>query len=145
MPDSTTNFSLNKPLVNNPTDADVWGGLLNDNADDLDEILSKDQFHALITSPTDKTYVLAQKMRHGGVITETTTDCAEGTATATFAIDGTPLGGTANSVSTTEQSQAHASANSFSAGATLSVTISANSGCRDLAISVFYTRTSAGS
>ena len=145
MPNSTTNFSFNKPLVNNATDADVWGGYLNDNWDDVDELISKEQFHVLITSPTNKTYVLAQKMRHAGTITETTTDCSEGTATATFNIDGTPLGGTANSVSTTEQSQAHASSNTFSAGDTLSVAVSSNSGCKDLAISVFYTRTSAGS
>lgn len=145
MPNLTTNFSLNKPLVNNATDADSWGGQLNDNSDDLDEIISKEQFHVLITAPQDKTYVLAQKMRHAGTITETTTDCSAGTATATFKINGINLGGTANSVSTTEQSQAHASSNTFSAGDTLSVTISSNSGCEDLAISVFYTRTSAGS
>lgn len=36
MPTSTTNLSLNKPLVNNPTDADLWGGYLNTNFDTLD-------------------------------------------------------------------------------------------------------------
>lgn len=36
MPSSTTNFSLNKPLVNNATDQDLWGGYLNDNFDTID-------------------------------------------------------------------------------------------------------------
>lgn len=36
MPNLTTNFSYNKPLVNNATDADLWGGQLNTNWDDVD-------------------------------------------------------------------------------------------------------------
>lgn len=40
MPDSTTNYSFNKPLVNNPTDADLWGGYLNANWDDADSIFN---------------------------------------------------------------------------------------------------------
>lgn len=40
MPNSTTNYSFNKPLVNNATDADLWGGYLNTNWDDVDGILN---------------------------------------------------------------------------------------------------------
>lgn len=36
MPNLTTNYSLNKPLVNNATDQDLWGGYLNDNMDTID-------------------------------------------------------------------------------------------------------------
>lgn len=36
MPTTTTNFGLKKPLVNNPTDQDLWGGFLNDNFDTID-------------------------------------------------------------------------------------------------------------
>lgn len=36
MPNTTTNFTLNKPLVNNATDEDLWGGYLNDNMDTID-------------------------------------------------------------------------------------------------------------
>lgn len=36
MPNLTTNFRYNKPLVNNATDADLWGGQLNTNWDSLD-------------------------------------------------------------------------------------------------------------
>jgi len=33
---TTTNLSLNKPAVNDPTDEDLWGGQLNTNMDTLD-------------------------------------------------------------------------------------------------------------
>jgi hypothetical protein len=39
MPTLTANYSLNKPLVNNPTDEDLWGVQLNDNMDTIDEEL----------------------------------------------------------------------------------------------------------
>lgn len=39
MPSLTTNFSLNKPLVNSATDQDLWGGYLNDNEDTVDAAL----------------------------------------------------------------------------------------------------------
>lgn len=39
MPTLTSNFSFNKPLVNDPIDEDLWGGQLNDNWDSIDTIL----------------------------------------------------------------------------------------------------------
>ncbi len=39
MPNLTTNYNFNKPLVNNATDADIWGDQLNSNWDDLDGLL----------------------------------------------------------------------------------------------------------
>ena len=39
MPTLTTNFSLNKPLVNDPVDEDLWGGQLNTNMDTIDDRL----------------------------------------------------------------------------------------------------------
>ena len=39
MPTTTTNFGLNKPDVNNPDDADLWGGYLNADMDELDTIV----------------------------------------------------------------------------------------------------------
>lgn len=43
MPSLTTNYSLNKPLVNNATDQDLWGGYLNDNMDTIDTQLLLDR------------------------------------------------------------------------------------------------------
>ncbi len=39
MPTLTSNFGLLKPLVNDPTDQDLWGGYLNTDMDDLDGLL----------------------------------------------------------------------------------------------------------
>jgi len=39
MPTQTTNYNLLKPLVNDPTDEDLWGGELNDDLDDIDTLL----------------------------------------------------------------------------------------------------------
>lgn len=94
-----------------------------------------------IASPSDKDYKIVVKMAHGGTITETTTVSASGTCTATFKVNTTALGGTANSVSSTEQSQAHASSNTFVAGDDIVITISSNTSCADMSFSIKYTRT----
>lgn len=39
MPNLTPNYNFNLPLVNNATDADLWGGQLNSNWSDLDTLL----------------------------------------------------------------------------------------------------------
>ncbi len=39
MPSSTTNYAFNLPLVNDPIDADLWGGQLNANWTSLDALL----------------------------------------------------------------------------------------------------------
>lgn len=39
MPTFTTNYQLSKPLVNNATDQDLWGGELNDDMDSIDTLL----------------------------------------------------------------------------------------------------------
>lgn len=93
-----------------------------------------------IASPADKSYKIAVKMPHGGTITETTTISVSGTCTATFKINTTALGGTANSVSSSEQSQAHSSANVFSAGDDVVLTVSSNSSCADMSFMIKYTR-----
>ena len=36
MPNTTTNYALYKPLVNDATDEDLWGGYLNDSMDLID-------------------------------------------------------------------------------------------------------------
>jgi hypothetical protein len=94
-----------------------------------------------IASPSDKSYKLVVKMPHAGTITEATTISVSGTCTATFKVNSTALGGTANSVSSAEQSQAHASTNTFVAGDDIVLTVSANSSCVDMSFSLKYTRT----
>jgi len=52
MPTLTTKFGFQKPLVNNSVDADLWGGQLNTNFDDLDDYLS------LLTSSKSATFTV---------------------------------------------------------------------------------------
>ncbi len=94
-----------------------------------------------IETVANKTYKIVVKMPHGFTITEATTISDSGTCTATFKINTTALGGTANSVSSSETSQSHGSANVGSAGDDVQLTVSSNSTCLGLAFSLKYTRT----
>lgn len=100
-----------------------------------------EQISGFIASPSDKSYTIVLKMAHAGTVTETTTKSVSGTCTATFKVNSTALGGTANSVSSSETSQAHASTNTFSAGDDIVLTVSANSTCVDMSFTIKYTRT----
>lgn len=95
----------------------------------------------LIPSLTNQDYRLVINIPYACTINETTTRCTSGTATATFKINTTALGGTANSVSSSEQSQTHSSANAVAAGDDIVLTISANAACLNLSFTVKFTRT----
>ena len=97
--------------------------------------------HWLIEEPKDKTYTVAQKVARACTITEVTTRCTAGTATVTIKINGTSLGGTANSASTTEQSQSHSSANEVAAGDTVTIVVSSTSGAEMISVSIAGTVT----
>jgi hypothetical protein len=85
-------------------------------------------------------YDLIIEMPHAGTIASTTTKSTAGTCTATFKVNTTALGGTANSVSTSQAKQAHASSNTFVAGDDIRVTISANAACANISFTIEYTR-----
>lgn len=74
---------------------------------------------------TASTYRIALKMPFGVVIDNVTSICDSGTSTATVKIDAVALGGTANAVSSVEQSQAHSATNIAATGTDLSVTFTA--------------------
>lgn len=93
-----------------------------------------------IETADDKTYKIVVKMPHAFTITEATTISESGTCTATFKINTTALGGSANSVSSSETSQAHASTNTGAAGDDVQLTVSSNSSCLGLSFSIKYTR-----
>lgn len=84
------------------------------------------------------TKTLVQKVSFSGTVTETTTQSGTGTATFTFGVNGVAFSGTANDVSTVEQSQTHSTA--FVAGDTIAVTITSVSLCENAAFSIWYTR-----
>lgn len=136
----TTNVQLYKPTVGG--DADVWGSRLNDNADTLESWLSVWDAQATIAVPTNTTYPMILYAPFDGTTTAVRAKCDSGSITVTGKIDGVALGGTANSVTTTTSSQAHASSNSFSAGDALTFTTSSNASCVNLQVQFHGTRTS---
>lgn len=74
MPTTTTNYSLYKPLVNDATDEDQWGGYLNDNMDTLDLELAKYRIVTAVTSSANATTLnLALGYNFSHTFTENTT------------------------------------------------------------------------
>lgn len=73
-------------------------------------------------------------------INKTTTVSRSGSCTATWKIDGTPLGGAADTVTSTETSTTRSSANSVAIGQDVEVTISANATCIDMEAMIEITR-----
>lgn len=80
----------------------------------------------LIEYPEDKDYRVVVNAAVARTITGVTTRTGSGTCTVTAKINTTALGGTANSASTGEQTQAHSSANEVAAGDDIVLTVSAS-------------------
>jgi len=110
---------------------------------DLDDRLdnSVDMWSYTILVPANDTYIIQMKVPFGCTVVETTTKTGAGTATVTYKINTTALGGAAHSATTTENSIARSSANAIIDGDDFSATISAVSGCTKLSLSAKYTRT----
>lgn len=95
----------------------------------------------LIEYADDKDYRVVVNSALARTITGVTTRSNAGTCTLTVKINTTALGGTANSVSTTEQTQAHASANTVAAGDDIVLTISSNSIAENVSVTLTGTLT----
>lgn len=95
----------------------------------------------LIAAPANGDDKVIVKSPFAFTITEATTISESGTGTLTIKINSTPLGGTANSVSSSEQSQAHASANSVAIGDDLVFTWSGVSSLSKVSVTLACTRT----
>jgi len=100
-----------------------------------------EEFSVVIAYPSAKDYRLVIKAAVGRTITEVVTRSVSGTCTATVKVDTTALGGTANSVSSSEQSQLHTTSNTWGVGADLVLTVSSVSSCVDMTLTVKTTRT----
>lgn len=114
--------------------------VVNAHAGNIDELVL-DFLGGLIEKLSDREYKLILNCPFTGTIQSTTTISTTGTATATFSINGTNLGGTANSVSDTEEEQVHASANTFVDGDDIEVTISSNASCENMSFTIKFLRT----
>ena len=128
----------------------TWGSITGTLADQTDLATAlngkagtsqTDFIAGFIEIPDNQDYRLVVNAPYAMTITSTTTRCVSGTCTATFKINTTALGGTANSVSTAEQEQAHASANAVAAGDDIVLTVSSNSSCEDMSFTIKFTRT----
>jgi hypothetical protein len=87
-----------------------------------------------VETVANQDYVLSYDMPFAGTITALRTKTQSGTCTVTGYIGATDLGGTANSASSSAESQAHASDNTFAVGNTVKITISANSAALSLEV-----------
>ena len=94
----------------------------------------------LIEYPDDKDYLVLLNWPYGVTIDSITTKCVSGTCTVTGKINGTPLGGASNSASTSEQVQTHETANVIQPGDDFVLTVSSNSSCEGLSVTVAGTR-----
>lgn len=91
--------------------------------------------------PDAKDYRMVVNAALARTITSVTTRSSTGTATLTVKINTTALGGTANSVSTTEQTQTHTTANSVAAGDDIVFTVSSVSSCENVSVTLAGTLT----
>lgn len=107
----------------------------------IPDFVQTDFISGIMPIALDGDYRLIVNLPYAATITSTTTRCVSGTATATFKINTTALGGTANSVSSTENEQPHSSANSAAAGDDIVLTISSASTCVGLSFTIEFTRT----
>lgn len=98
----------------------------------------------LIEIADNKDYRVLVNAPFGFSITSVTTRSATGTCTLATKINATALGGTANSVSTSEQTQAHTTANTVAAGDDVVLTVSSNSGAEDVSVTLACSLTLGG-
>lgn len=95
----------------------------------------------IIEFPDDGDYVFPAAFGRPTVITDVVTECDSGTCTLTVKIGSTPLGGTANAVSTSRDTKSHTTANAAVDGNDLVFTISANSSCERMSVTLRGTQT----
>jgi len=99
-----------------------------------------EQTSIFVKAPADGTERVILKAGYVFSITEVTTISTSGTCTLAVSINGLALGGSSNAVSTSEVSEAHSTNNAVSIGDDVEITVSSNSSCENLSISLTGTR-----
>ena len=111
----------------------------------LDQSVLDGAFHANLLAPANGTYDLALQTPGSGTIQKIVAITASGTCTIETRINNVPVvvdgGGSTMSISSTINSKAAASANSFGDESRLTLVVSAASSPVSLAISIHYRRT----
>lgn len=98
MPTSTTNYALQKPLVNNAADQDLWGDEINSDLDSIDTLLKSGITSLTIAETANFTAVASISVKNfylcdatGGAITATLTVAATAGNGATLSIKKTDV------------------------------------------------------
>lgn len=102
--------------------------------------LSEFGWPIFIEYPDDKDYPIVN-IPVGFTINDVTTKSTAGTCAVTIKINGVALGGSANSVTTSESTEAHSSDNVVDFGDDLTVTVSSNFGAENVSVMLNCTRT----
>lgn len=92
-----------------------------------------------IPTAANQDYIVAVKMPFGGTITETATKATSGTSTAQLKVNALALG-LANAASSALNAQTQVTNNTFVAGDSLVLTISANAACLGLSLAIKFQR-----
>lgn len=95
----------------------------------------------LFIEPDNGDYRMVVDAKKARTITSVTTRSASGTITLTVKINTTALGGSTNSISTTEQTRSHSSANAVAAGDDIVFTFASNSSCVNATVTLGGTLT----
>jgi hypothetical protein len=103
--------------------------------------LADDSRGAFVEIVDNKDYTIWQRIPFAGTITRTVTKASTGTCTLTVKISANAVGGSAHSVTSSQESILRTTSNTFAAGDDLVLTVASNSACENLAVSVDYTRT----
>ena len=99
-----------------------------------------DDITLVIQFPEDGDYAIFRNASFARTITQVTAICSSGSCTVTGKIGSTALGGGSNSVTTSESVKAHASDNEAAVGSDGYITVSSNSACENLVVSIKYHR-----
>jgi hypothetical protein len=100
-----------------------------------------DFISGLIPALLDQDYRLVINLPYGLTALKTTTRCVSGTATATFKINASALGGSPNSVSSTMDEQAHSTSNIAAAGDDIVLSVASNASCLGFSFTIAFERT----
>jgi len=82
MPTTTTNYSLYKPLVNDATDEDLWGGYINDSMDLIDTQMKTNADNIALKTTLSAVYPVGSLYINKSVSTNPATLLGFGTWTA---------------------------------------------------------------
>lgn len=93
----------------------------------------------LIEYPENKNYMVIVNSPIAFTIDSVTTKCTTGTCFVTVFINGTDLGGTYNSVSTSEQTQAHGADNEVAVGDDVTIVVTSNASAENVSVTLSCT------